>query len=81
MMRIVMMLMLLYAVPVGAQGSEDEERTATEIPVEATDADPEDEVDDELIDDSNEYAEANEDDFIPSDEVTYEQSIPFPTDI
>jgi hypothetical protein len=81
MMRIVLMLMLLYALPIGAQDSEDEDRAATESPLETTDAEPEEEVDDELIDDSSEYAREDEDDFIPSDEVTYEQSVPFPTDI
>jgi hypothetical protein len=81
MMRIVLMLVLLYALPIGAQDSEDEDRTATESPLETTDAEPEEEVDDELIDDSSDYAREDEDDFIPSDEVTYEQAIPFPTDI
>ena len=81
MLRLVLMLMLLIAAPIGEQDSESEEPTPTESSTEATEADSSDEIDDELIDDSNAYPQEDEGDFIPSDEVTYEQSVPFPTDI
>ncbi len=81
MLRFVLMLMLLIAAPIGAQDSESEEPSPTESSSEATEADSADEIDDELIDDSSAYPQEDEDDFIPSDEVTYEQSVPFPTDI
>ena len=81
MLRLVLMLMLLIAAPIGAQDSESEEPSPTESSTATTEADSADEIDDELIDDSNAYPQEDEDDFVPSDEVTYEQSVPFPTDI
>ena len=81
MLRLVFMLMLLIAAPIGAQDSESEDPNPTESSTATTEEDSADEIDDELIDDSNAYPQEDEDDFVPSDEVTYEQSVPFPTDI
>ena len=86
MFRLLIMLMLLSAAPIVAQDSETGESSPTEPSAETTDPNSADELDvdendvDE-IGESGTYSEADEGDFIPSDEVTYEQSVPFPTDI
>jgi len=70
-------LILLLALPVWAQEAEDAESTdasKTEEPA------PADEIADD-IDDDELYAEEDEDAFIPSEDVKFGQSIPFPTDI
>lgn len=81
MLRLVLMLMLLIAAPIVAQDSETSERSPTESSKETTDTDSADEINVDEIGESDTYSEADEDDFIPSDDVTYEQSVPFPTDI
>lgn len=81
MFRLLLILMLSFAAPVGAQDSEADEQTSAEASPGTTDADSEGEVDDGYLDETDLYRQAIEDDFIPSDEVSFEQSVPFPTDI
>lgn len=81
MFRLLLLLMLLSAAPIVAQDSETGERSSTESSTETTDTDSADEINVDEIGESDTYSQADEGDFIPSDEVTYEQSVPFPTDI
>ncbi len=81
MLRLLLMLMLLFAAPIGAQDSETGERSRTEPSTETTDAESADEIDADEVGESDTYLEEDAGDFIPTDEVTYEQSVPFPTDI
>jgi len=81
MFRLLLLLMLLSAAPIMAQDSETGERSSTESSTETTDTDSADEINVDEIGESDTYSEADEGDFIPSDEVTYEQSVPYPTDI
>ncbi len=81
MFRLLLLLMLLSAAPIVAQDSETGERSSTESSTETTDTDSADEINVDEIGESDTYSQADEGDFIPSDEVTYEQSVPYPTDI
>lgn len=81
MFRLLLMLMLLSAAPIVAQDSETGERSSTESSTETTDTDSADEINVDEIGESDTYSQADDGDFIPSDVVTYEQSVPFPTDI
>lgn len=78
---LLLLLMLLSAAPIVAQDSETGERSSTESSTETTDTDSADEINVDEIGESDTYSQADEGDFIPSDEVTYEQSVPYPTDI
>lgn len=75
MHRPLIFLMLLFALPVWAQESDDVDPEAK--PEESTET-PEEPIDDEFADEL--YTE-EEDAFIPSENVKFGQSIPFPTDI
>ena len=81
MFRLLLLLMLLSAAPIVAQDSETGERSSTESSTQTTDTDSADEIKVDEIGESDTYSQADEGDFIPSDEVTYEQSVPYPTDI
>ncbi len=81
MVRLLLLLVLLFAAPIVAQDSETDERSQTEPSTETTDAESVDAIDADEVGESDTYFEEDQDDFIPSDEVTYEQSVPFPTDI
>ena len=79
-----LLLVVLLAFPVWAQEPEDADMEAgeesssesTESVTESAEDDPDDDLDlDEL------YPEEDDDGFIPSEEVKFGQSIPFPTDI
>ncbi len=62
----------------------DEESSTTETPVEAaTSAEPvnEESVSEEIDVDDGSYVDAEEEDFRPSEEISADQSITFPTDI
>ena len=77
-----LLLLLLFALPVWAQepdNADSTEDSSTEAQ-ESTDRSEDDTVDDE-DDDEVLYAEEDEDRFIPSEDVKFGQSIPFPTDI
>jgi len=74
-------LLLLLVLPVWAQETDDTESTdssTTEVP-ESTEESTDDIADDEY--DDGLYAEEDADVFIPSEDVKFGQSIPFPTDI
>ncbi len=81
MYRLLLMLVLLFAAPIGAQEAETGEPSQTEPSTETTDAESVDDTNEYEVGESDTYFEEDQDDFIPSDEVTYEQSVPFPTDI
>ncbi len=81
LIMLMLMLMLLSATPIVAQDSETGESSSTEPSAERTDPISLEEIDVDEIGESDTYGEPDEGDFIPSDEVTYEQSVPFPTDI
>ena len=83
--RIVLLAMLFLAAPSWAQeeGAAEDAAETTDTQAQPSSA-PADEVTDEEIEallDGEDYLEDDEDDFLPSIEVRYEQSIPFPTDI
>ena len=65
------------AADIEAETSEPTEATEPTEPTEASD----DEEDDSDLDEQGYAGEEEEDDFIPSQEVTADQSIPFPVDI
>ena len=69
---LIALLLLLMAPAVWAQDSDDNGQESTDASEAAAEDTPEDE---EL------YAEEDEDVFIPSEDVKFGQSIPFPTDI
>ncbi|MGB5333300.1 MAG: hypothetical protein WBM80_13290 [Woeseiaceae bacterium] len=75
MHRPLIFLMLLFVLPAWAQEADDVDPEAK--PEESTEA-PEEVIDDEFADEL--YTE-EEDAFIPSENVKFGQSIPFPTDI
>ena len=82
MYRLLLLLVLLFAAPIGAQEAETGESSQTEPSTDAESVDDSAEVSDaDEVGESDTYFEEDQDDFIPSDEVTYEQSVPFPTDI
>jgi hypothetical protein len=70
--------MLLLASPAWVQEADDAESkdaSTQEVPESA------DDIEIDLDDDEELYAEEDEDAFIPSEDVKFGQSIPFPTDI
>ena len=80
------LLILLFALGMPLAWAQDAESDANEdAQVEEEAAAPEDEVTDEDIEEllglDQDYTEIEEDDFDPTQEVRFEQSIPFPTDI
>lgn len=75
-----LLLLLLLAFPVWAQETEQAESdTAAERVDSAEQEDTEDIDSDDVLDEL--YSEEDEDVFIPSEDVKFGQSIPFPTDI
>ncbi len=81
-LQLMILLGLFAAAPLWAQ--EDESQTE-EAQTEEEAAAPEDEVTDEEIDEllglDEDYTEVDDDDFDPTEDVRFAQSIPFPTDI
>ena len=84
MYRTLLLILLagLFAAPLWAQ---DEEGEAPEAEPEAADPSSLGEVTDEEIEEllglDEDYTEAEDDDFDPTEDVRFAQSIPFPTDI
>jgi hypothetical protein len=78
------MLLALLAVA-GASAQDDEPEASDETPAEEEAAPPADEVTDEDIEEllglDEDYTEVEDDDFDPTEEVRFEQSINFPVDI
>jgi hypothetical protein len=79
-----LLILLLLALPVGAQESEGVEPESTDASS-AESSETVEQTGDEVVDDEDDsdelYAEEDEDAFIPSEDVKFGQSIPFPTDI
>lgn len=75
MLRTMLVLLLLLTAPaVWAQDSDDNGQESTDASEAAAEDTP-------VADDEELYAEEDEDVFIPSEDVKFGQSIPFPTDI
>lgn len=80
---LILLLLLLTALPVCAQESDGADPQSTDAKPEET-ADTTEEAAEDAIDDdefSDELYTEEEDAFIPSENVKFGQSIPFPTDI
>ena len=83
MIRAVLALILATTLAATAWPQDAESPTDADVEEEAPAAsreEPEDEIDDVELDDTN-YADVEEDDFRPSEDIPADQSIPFPTDI
>ena len=80
----VLTLFAIIAVPLWAQDASEQDETAEEAPAadttESTEDSAEDSIEDEDVLDEL-YSEEDDDKFIPSEDVAFGQSIPFPTDI
>lgn len=82
MIRIIVLFSLLgYSYSWAQESETDVEPDDGQVEVPELEEDDEEFVEDELLDDPELYSKEGEDDFIPTDEVRFEQSIPFPTDI
>jgi len=83
-LQFILLLSLFAFAPVVAQDAEPDSGAEVETKAEDDEATAADEVTDEEIEEllgmDEEYTEL-EDDFDPTEEVRFEQSIPFPTDI
>ena len=77
------LLLLFFSAAVWAQEAEAEPDASDPAPEEAaeTEGDVSDEDIDELLGLDGDYTEAEDDDFDPTENVRFEQSIPFPVDI
>ena len=76
-----LLLSLLLALHPEVYSQDDPEPEETEPAVEDRSVEQDDE-DDEVFDTDDEaYIDIDEDDFIPTEEIPTDQSIPFPTDI
>jgi hypothetical protein len=73
--RLILVLILMCAAPAWTQDSDNDSDTEVEEDVQEEQPVAEDGVEDES------YADTEEDDFRPSEEIPADQSIPFPTDI
>lgn len=86
MLRLVLLLAFLFATAVLAQDAKDEDADAAtesseQTPKQAAEQTPDDAGLDDLDDLDELYPVEDEDAFIPSENVAFGQSIPFPTDI
>ena len=77
MIRPVFLLSFFLMGVVLAQDEAVEDESTTEAVSESTD----DAEDDVVLDGSEDHSADDEDIFVPTDEVSYQQSVPFPTDI
>ncbi len=73
-------LLLLASVSVWAQDSAPAEEAEAQDAKEAAD-EPSDAQEDDLDLDEESYADAEEEDFVPTEDIPADQAIPFPTDI
>lgn len=80
MNRSIFFLLLLLALPVSAQDEASEDEPVTD-PASETAEDEIDEVLDDILGGNQDHTEEDEDIFVPTEEISYQQSIPFPTDI
>jgi hypothetical protein len=81
---LVLSLFAIFAIPLWAQDSSEPKTEAAETPVAENDAADDDSSEQDIEDEQESdelYSEEDEDKFIPSEDVAFGQSIPFPTDI
>ncbi len=85
MKRLITLLLALFLASVSlsqnAEDPGDTEADATEVSETKDAGDASEEEDDSYLDEEGYGAEEEEDDFIPSQEVSADQSLPFPVDI
>lgn len=77
---LVLPLLAILATPVWAQETSEPETEGVDS-AETVDDAAEDAVEDEIDADDELYSEDDDDKFIPSEDVAFGQSVPFPTDI
>ena len=75
--------LLVFRAAAGAQEPASQEKPAAEQESAAAteDGNADDELDDFVLETNRDFTKDDEDVFIPSEKVSFEQSIPFPTDI
>ncbi len=85
MYRLQLLILLTCIAAAGAAAQDDEAEPVEDAPLEEQTAPPADEVTDDEIEEllglDEDYTEADDDDFDPTEDVRFEQSINFPTDI
>lgn len=81
MIRPTILLALFLTVAVLAQDEAVDDESTVETAEDAADEGTEADDDFDVLGRSEDHTEDDEDVFIPSDEVSYQQSVPFPTDI
>ena len=85
MYRLHLLILLACLAAAGAAAQDAETEPGDETQAEEESAAPEDEVTDEEIEEllglDEDYTDADDDDFDPTEDVRFEQSINFPTDI
>lgn len=85
MIRSIFILLLFLTAAVLAQDGPSEDEAAPETSSESVDEGQDEGLDDELEDDilsgNQDHTEDDEDIFVPTEEISFQQSIPFPTDI
>jgi len=81
MHRLLILLAFFCAPPVYAQEAEETDNETTTAETSETDEEASEDEIDELDDDVELYPVEDEDAFIPSEDVAFGQSVPFPTDI
>lgn len=83
--KMTMIVLLALLAGAGAYGQEDEPEASDDARAEEEAAPPADDVTDEEIEEllglDEDYTEIEDDDFDPTEEVRFEQSINFPVDI
>jgi hypothetical protein len=78
---LILLLLLLFAVTVWAQETDGVDSKSSDTNAVEAAEDAVDDADEEQDDSDELYADEDEDVFIPSENVKFGQSIPFPTDI
>lgn len=80
MIRSIMILLLFLTATVLAQDEVSEDDAATETSESERDS-GDDEFEDDILSGNQDHTEDDEDIFVPTEEISFQQSIPFPTDI
>ena len=88
MIRSIMILLLFLTATVLAQDEVSEEGAASEVSEsenqsadDGSDEALDDELEDDILSGNQDHTEDDEDIFVPTEEISFQQSIPFPTDI
>ena len=78
----ILLFCLLFAVHPAAFAQDEPEPEESDTPAETAEEEPPVEEEDEVFDTDDEaYIDIDEEDFIPTEEIPTDQSIPFPSDI